>query len=377
MGGASSSGLPLYAMVSTDVRRDLIAPLRAVDRLRLIHFYRRAPYGDMTEADHDPTLVRYAGPLDLYARLRGARPDVVQGVEPFSVRLLPSLYAVTLATRDLRRPLVLVTLENRPLDVKQGRTAPALRALLRPVFRQARLIIYLNRGARRNVLTVGPFGDKLRSLMYGTWGIDPAEFSPRRDGRERAWGGPAILFVGRLHAEKGVLDLLDAYGHVRRSRPETRLVLAGDGSDRPRVEQIVRDRGWSNDIRVLGTVPHRDLPPLLRSASVFCAPSVTTRKWEEQVGMTNLQALACGVPVVTTRSGAIPEYVPDDIAVLVPERAPRELAAALTDLLDDEAKRRRLAAAGRAYAVVHYDAHHNVARMEDTILELVGTRPCG
>lgn len=85
--------------------------------------------------------------------------------------------------------------------------------------------------------------------------------------------------------------------------------------------------------------------------------------------MTNIRAMACGVPVVSTRSGAIPECVPDAAAVLVPERDPEALAEAIVQLLCNESLRRKMGQVGRAYVIDHCDARKNVERAEEIILE--------
>ncbi|HID31346.1 MAG TPA: hypothetical protein EYP19_15285, partial [Desulfobacterales bacterium] len=182
---AISRDRPVSAIISTDIRRDLIAPLRHFTCLRIVHFYRRVPYKDLSPDELDESPVAYGSPLDLIRRLRQTRPDIVQGVEPFLMRLLPYLYAVFAVALLQRIPLVVVTLENRPLAEKHGPILSwLLQAILRPVFSYARLIICLNEGARRNVLSVGPYDEKLHRLMYGTWGVDLEEFTPQRDGRE-------------------------------------------------------------------------------------------------------------------------------------------------------------------------------------------------
>ncbi len=362
---------PVFAIVSTDIRRDLVAPLRHFTRLRVVHFYRQAPYADLTTEDMDDCLIRYTTPLDLFGKLRQVRPDIVQGVEPFSIRLLPYLYAVFSAAVLRHILLVIVTLENRPLASKHGPVfSSVMRSILRPVFSYARLIIHLNKGARRNVLSVGVYDGKLWRLMYGTWGIDASEFTPHRNGSEPYLGpGPVVLFVGRLHAEKGVFYLLDAYSQVKEQLPQAKLVFIGDGPARSAMTDIAAHHGWAADVALKGTIKNRDLPSYFRAADLFVAPSITTRKWEEQVGMTNIQAMACGVPVVSTRSGAIPEYVPEEAGVLVPERDPKALAEAIIRLLCDESLRRRMGEAGRSYAVEHYDARRNVEGAEAIILE--------
>jgi colanic acid/amylovoran biosynthesis glycosyltransferase len=93
------------------------------------------------------------------------------------------------------------------------------------------------------------------------------------------------------------------------------------------------------------------------------------RSGEEYAGMTNIRAMACGVPVVSTRSGAIPECVPDAAAVLVPERDPEALAEAIVQLLCNESLRRKMGQVGRAYVIDHCDARKNVERAEEIILE--------
>jgi glycosyltransferase involved in cell wall biosynthesis len=346
--------------------------MRYFTRLRVVHFYRRAPYGDMALNELDESLVLYGSPLDLLFRLWQVRPDVIQGVEPFSIRQLPYQVAIYHYARIHQIPLVAGVYISRPLEEKYGKLpALLLKLVLRPYLRFTRVFFYLNEGGRRNLLWMGVPKGKLVRHMYGTWGVDPDEFTPVRDGSEPDWGGaPALLFVGRMHFEKGIFDLLKAYGLVHRTAPDVRLFLIGDGPQRMEVEKRVKEREWQDGVLLLGTVKNRDLPPYFRAATLFVSPSITTRKWEEQVGMANIQAMACGVPVVSTRSGAIPEYVPDGLAgILVPERDPNALAEAILRLLADESLRRRMGEAGRTYAIEHYDARKNVQKAESIILE--------
>ena len=364
--------LPLYAIVSTDIRRDLVRPVRHFTKLRIIHLYRRASFGDLAADELDNSLVAYGSPSELLRSLWRMRPDVVQGVEPFAVRLLPYLYSVWAASLLLRAPLVVVALENRPLAEKHGRlVASMLQAALRPVFDRADLLIVLNEGARRNVLSVGSYQEKVQRVMYGTWGVDLAEFAPERGAQRLSPGRePVVLFVGRLHREKGVFELLDAFGLIRARFPDARLLLVGDGPARAEMENVIASRGWTSHVTLMGVVLNRDLPRIMRTADVLVAPSLTTRKWEEQVGMSSIQAMACGVPVVSTRSGAIPEYVPDGVAgLLVPERDSGALAEAVVRILSDQGLRLRLGRAARDYAIEHYDERANVQRVEQVILE--------
>jgi glycosyltransferase involved in cell wall biosynthesis len=197
--------------------------------------------------------------------------------------------------------------------------------------------------------------------------VDPSEFTPIRDGREPEFSGwPIVIFVGRLCEEKDVFDLMEAFQYVRSTLPQARLVLIGDGPARASIE-IAADKS----VLLLGAIKNRDLPPYFRPAPVIVSPSKTTRKWEEQVGIVNIQAMACGVPVVSTRSGAIPEYVPEGrAAILVPEGSPSDLADAILRLCIDSQLHDAMGQFARKYCLERYVMADNVRAFEDAVLEV-------
>lgn len=360
------------ALVSTGIRRDLLAPVKFFTEFDVIHFYRRAEYGDLTRDDVGANLIQYRSPRELERRLLDARPDVIQGVEPFSLALQPCLWACFRVARLSRARLVAVALENRPLEIKFNRVlAFGLRSALKVYFSRACLVIALSEGARRNARACGVDDGRITRLMWGAWGVDTEEFSPRRAAAAPGGGGEStILFAGRLIREKGIFVLLDAFAQIRARLPGARLRVVGDGPARNEFETRVRELKLSDAVRLSGWVRNRALPAELRAADVCVGPSLTTRKWEEQVGMAALQAMACGVPVVVSRSGALPEYVPDGVAgLLVPEGDSGALANALLKILTDATLRARIAHDARNYACAHYDARSNVRRAEQVLLE--------
>src|SRR5437870_1386445 len=89
----SGPARPRLAIVSTVIRRDLLAPLRYFTEFEIIHFYRAAEYGDLTAQDISPNLIPYGSSRELERLLFDLRPDVIQGVEPFSLALQPYLWA--------------------------------------------------------------------------------------------------------------------------------------------------------------------------------------------------------------------------------------------------------------------------------------------
>jgi glycogen(starch) synthase len=152
---------------------------------------------------------------------------------------------------------------------------------------------------------------------------------------------PRVLFVGRLHRQKGLGVLLQATARVR-SRPH--LLVVGDGPERRQVRRAARRLGLDGRVHVTGFVPHRAVPAAMRHADVLVLPSVY-----EELGSVLLEAMQAGVPVVASRTGGIPDAV-GDAAALVPARDAAALAAAIDEVLTDGALAGRLIRAGRERA---------------------------
>lgn len=170
-------------------------------------------------------------------------------------------------------------------------------------------------------------------------GVDLSRFHPDVAADARGARAPRILSVGRLVERKGYADLVDALPLV----PEAELVvvggpppegLAADPVAR-RLTTLARERGVADRVRLVGAVPKEEMPAWYRSADLLaCAP------WYEPFGLTPLEAMACGVPVVATAVGGLTDTVADGVTgVLVPPRNPAALADALRDLLADPLRR--------------------------------------
>jgi glycosyltransferase involved in cell wall biosynthesis len=155
-------------------------------------------------------------------------------------------------------------------------------------------------------------------------------------------GGPYLLAIGTIEPRKGLPTLVRAFAALASRFPELRLVVAGGrgwGSDA--FDAAVAGSGVADRVVALGYVPASDCLALLAGAEIFCYPSIY-----EGFGLPPLDAMAAGVPVVTTDAGAIPEVV-GSAAVIVPPRDDTALAAAIEDVLTDSDLRGRLVSAGR------------------------------
>jgi phosphatidylinositol alpha-mannosyltransferase len=128
-------------------------------------------------------------------------------------------------------------------------------------------------------------------------GIDLKRFTPKANARLAA---PTIFYVGRLEKRKGVKYLLTAFAHVEEQMPDARLIIAGDGPDRRKLELLATELGLRN-VEFLGYIDDDEKIHYMQSADVFCAPAI----YGESFGIVLIEALACGTPVV---AGANPGY---------------------------------------------------------------------
>jgi glycosyltransferase involved in cell wall biosynthesis len=152
--------------------------------------------------------------------------------------------------------------------------------------------------------------------------------------REAEGGNPGkrVLFVGRLHPVKGVQYLLGAMKMVHQELPEAKLILVGDGEEREHLENLTDSLGIRGCVEFAGRVPHDRVQDYMNRAEVFVLPSLS-----EGFPVTILEAMACGLPVVATRVGGIPDIIEDGTnGYLVDARDQEQIAEALLRVLQDK-----------------------------------------
>jgi glycosyltransferase involved in cell wall biosynthesis len=155
----------------------------------------------------------------------------------------------------------------------------------------------------------------------------------------------AIGSVGRLDEPvKGYAVLLEALAKLAGRHPNLVCLLCGDGAARADLEEQVRLRGLENRVRFLGE--RRDVPAVLQAMDLYVQPSLL-----EGFGLSVLEAMATGLPVLATRTGGLPEVVQEGVTGdLVPPADARRLAEAMDSLLRDPARCRAYGSAGEARA---------------------------
>ena len=203
-------------------------------------------------------------------------------------------------------------------------------------------------------------------------GVNIDRFQPAGPAEPRDPGRPRILTVGRLVERKGYEDLIRALPAV----PGAELVIVGgppDGSldDHPYARRLraLAERSRVGDrVRLAGGVAAADMPRWYRSADLLAAAP-----WYEPFGLTPLEAMACGVPVVATAVGGLTDTVVDGVTgELVPARDPRALGSALRRLLADEVRRFSYSAAAVDRATHSYSWRHVATRLTAVYAAVTG-----
>lgn len=170
-----------------------------------------------------------------------------------------------------------------------------------------------------------------------------------------------IVFVGRLTAEKGADYLLGALKKL----PENYKALiigsfhynANVNSDY-QVDLNKLAESMNGRVIFTGYVQHDDLPYYYNIADVAVLPSI----WEEPAGLTNLEAMACGVPIITTYSGGIPEYVGESIVLKRDRQLTENIASSVIDLLSNKNRYKAISEYSRQYVAEHFDKLNYIDR---------------
>jgi glycosyltransferase involved in cell wall biosynthesis len=174
---------------------------------------------------------------------------------------------------------------------------------------------------------------------------------PQRARRPPLGERPVVGYAGRLVPKKGVDVLLAALPALREQVPEARLVIAGDGPERPRLERMVNTLGVGGAVEFLG---HLDAPALEHALAPAWVQAIPSR-WEEPFGLVAAEAMMRGTAVVVSDAGGLTEQVVEgETGYRVPPGDARALAGALAPILADRDHAERLGAQGRRHALAHF-----------------------
>ena len=231
----------------------------------------------------------------------------------------------------------------------------------------ARFVIAISEYNRRVLRERSPSAERVEVVHCGV------------DTDRHAWRDPGardrnrVVCVASLFPKKGHVHLVDALALVAERRPGTVLELVGDGPERDRILQRARERGVAARVSLLGARSSDDVRAMLAGAGVFVLPSVRLPSGRmEGIPVALMEAMAGGVPVVSTRLSGIPELVQDGVTGLLAEPGDAQsLAAAMERVLEDDELAGRLALAARELVARSFSLTREATRLGDLFAESV------
>ena len=200
------------------------------------------------------------------------------------------------------------------------------------------------------------------------FGSDPVLFQPSPSRPQRPF---TVGFIGRVVAEKGVETLLRAFARLG-DAPRLRFVGGGPALDDMR--SLAREMGFADRVRFTGQLPSHELPAQFHALDVLVLPSLTRPNWKEQFGRVLVEAMASGVPVIGSDSGAIPGVI-GEAGIVLPEGDVDALARSLRQLQDSSDLRDDLARRGRGRFLTHFTHEKIAAATVEVYRELMAPTP--
>jgi glycosyltransferase involved in cell wall biosynthesis len=164
-------------------------------------------------------------------------------------------------------------------------------------------------------------------------------------------GDFVVLFIGRLTREKGVYDLLHAakLASLDGGLENVKIVFAGSGPEKERLIRLSGKLKVEKYVKFAGSFSYVDMPKLYNAADVFILPSIPVSFWQEQFGMVLVEAMASGLPIISTLSGSIPEVLGEG-GILIQPNDPLSIYREIKKLLLDDAFRAGLGLMARKRA---------------------------
>lgn len=229
-------------------------------------------------------------------------------------------------------------------------------ALDRFCLRHFAAVAVVSEDVKKRLESAGLQPDKVPLIHNG---IDCAPFTEAQrfsaSGHSKA---TVVGFAGRLSSEKGIDLFLEAAEGILKKVPDTRFLVAGDGDERVRSEETIREKNLGHHVTLLGRC--EDMPAFYASLDVLLSSSRT-----EGLPMALMEAMSSGVPVVATAVGDVPELVKDGLTgILVPSGDTYAMQEAVASLLRDDERRKSLGEAAAAWIQQNFSA----SRMAESYL---------
>jgi len=296
-------------------------------------------------------LVRAARPVLRRWREEGFRFDVIDAQFFFpdgpAARVLAAEFGVPFSVKA------------RGADIHYWGNRAGCRGQVRRAAAEAHGMLAVAASLRRDMIGMGMDGERI-AVHYT--GVDLERFRPQDRAAAKARlgiAGPLVISLGALIPRKGHDIVIEAVADI----PGATLLVAGDGPDRAKLQALAESRGVADRVRLLGSVPHAELPAMLAAADVMALASASE-------GLANawIEAMACGTPVVTPEVDGAAEAVDRPAAGrLLRQRTPAAFAAAIREILADPP-----AQAAVRESAERFNWRHNTEQLHRHLHKLAG-----
>lgn len=264
-----------------------------------------------------------------FLKIRSINPDIIHvqsiplSVPAFFMRIISNKnYIVWVQGSDIYTPTVFLKLFSAAL------------------LKKASTIIALTEGMKAEI----DKKYKMNSVVIPN-GIELYKFKTELTGLSKLQTGSYssdtdqnIIFVGTLRQIKGVRYLIEAMSIMRLNNPHVELMIVGDGEEKEYLQKLTYDLNLNNCVSFVGKVPNDDIPKYMKEADLFVLPSLS-----ESFGIVNIEAMASGLPIVSTNVGGLPDLIKDGInGFLVNPRDPAAIAEKSLLILNDKNLKERI-----------------------------------
>lgn len=229
------------------------------------------------------------------------------------------------------------------------------------VVKNASLFLAASELAKEGLILHGVPEEKIKVIYEG---VDTSLFKPMEVDKEKfrkrygiSSNDKILLFIGRLVWEKGVRDLLFMMKSLVSEKKNVKLIMIGEGPLKKSIKESINVLKLDENIIMIDKIDFFGLPEVYNNTDVFVLPSMPLLRFTEQFGKVLTEAMSCGVPVISTLCGGIPEVVDDGKAgFLVPPCDWVKFKEAVMKLLDDKDLRGKMGKYAREYVLKKFDS---------------------
>jgi glycosyltransferase involved in cell wall biosynthesis len=323
-----------------------------------------------------PGLSRLSAVLTHYGEIRKTiREKKIDVVILYSVPT-NGLQAIS-AARKYGIPVVFRSIDILHKLVPNAALRPITRRLEKKVYSGVDAILAITPNHARYVVSLGASENKVKLLLMP---IDTKIFHPSDDYLEvrRKWGldikDRVVVFIGTLFPFTGLDGFIRQFPGVIQRIPEAKLLIVGDGPQRPVLERIIAELGLEKQVIITGFQPYQTMPRYINLADVCINPFLNTAATRDIFPGKIIQYLACGRAAVATPLLGITSLAPDESCGIIYAANSEEMAVGVADLLESDERRQKLGQAGLQYVLRAHDQLKIARQLEAELRDIIRTR---